>query len=155
MSWYLWENSRFSDDISIYDGSSALKVFEWDYFLLLYFIMVKTKHAQHDSFYVEQVKANQFKFTRLKEVLENKGFIVQVQDRYPITVSIGQRGKKTTNKAAKKAGNMKHFSVNECYVYKWCLNRADHVKNTKALKNEYYIDGLPGAFSCRCLKIFS
>ena len=65
---------------------------------------------------MEQVKVTEATFTRLQEVLE--GFTVQVQDSYPVTVSTGQCRKQTRNKDRKKAANVKHFSVNECYVYK-------------------------------------
>ena len=35
----------------------------------------------------------------------------------------------------KKSGSVKHFSANESYAYKSCLNRDNQVGNNKALQN--------------------
>ena len=72
-------------------------------------------------------------YPNLKPLLETKGGSVQEQDRYAIRSSIDQRGEQTINRNAKTSGGIKSFVSNEKSVLKWCLNRSEQARNSRAL----------------------
>ena len=105
----------------------------WNYFIPLYFAFNKPKYARCGSFYVETLKSIEEKYPGLKEMLKKAGLSVQGQDKYPLRIAIDQRGEQTINRDANTSGGIKTFSTNNESVTKWCLNRSEQAKNTKAL----------------------
>ena len=83
--------------------------------------------------YVETLKSIGEKYPGLKEMLKKAGLFVQGQDKYPLRTAIDQRGEQTINRDAKTSGGIKASSTNNESVTKWCLNRSEQAKNTKAL----------------------
>ena len=104
----------------------------WDYFIHLYFAFNKN-YPRYGSFYVETLKSIEQKYPGLKEMLKKAGLSVQGRDKHPLRIAIDQRGKQTINSDAKTSGGIKAFSTDNESVTKWCLNRSEQAKNTKAL----------------------
>ena len=104
----------------------------WDYFIHLYFAFNKN-YPRYGSFYVETLKSIEEKYPGLKEMLKKAGLSVQGRDKHPLRIAIDQRGKQTINSDAKTSGGIKAFSTDNESVTKWCLNRSEQAKNTKAL----------------------
>ena len=71
----------------------------------------------------------------LKDMLKCKGLSVEAQEKYHLRTSIDQRGEQTINRHAKTSGGVKAFSMKEESILKWCLNRSEQAKNTKALED--------------------
>ena len=65
-------------------------------------------------------------------MLKKGGISVQGQDKYPLRTAIDQRGEQTINRDAKTSAGIKAFSSSNESVTKWCLNRSEQAKNTKA-----------------------
>ena len=65
---------------------------------------------------------------------EYTGISVQGQDKYPLRISVDQRGKQTQSDA-KTTGGIKAFSTLGDSVSKWCLNREEQAINTRELQN--------------------
>ena len=65
-------------------------------------------------------------------MLKKAALSVQGQDKHPLRIAIDQRGELTMNRDAKTSGGIKAFSTNNESVTKWCLNRSEQAKNTKA-----------------------
>ena len=112
----------------------------WKYFIPLYFAFNKTNYARYGSFYVETLQSIEEKYPGLKEMLKKAGLSVQGQDKYLLRIAIDQRGEQTINHDAKTSGGIKAFSTNNESVTKWCLNRSEQTKNTKALYDLYGLD---------------
>ncbi|MEM7298253.1 MAG: hypothetical protein AAF391_08310 [Bacteroidota bacterium] len=105
----------------------------WKYFVPFYFNFNKNNYARYGSYYVECMKSYDDKFPGLKNILKEKGFSVQSQERYPLRTAIDQRGEQTINRDAKTAGGIRNFASNEESVLKWCLNRSEQARNTRHL----------------------
>ena len=50
-------------------------------------------------------------------------------------MSVDERDKETIDRDGETAGGIKNFASNKSAVPKWCLNRSEQAKNTKALKD--------------------
>ncbi len=82
---------------------------------------------------LESSKTSKFLYSGLKELLDNNGFSVQAQERYPLRTAIDQRGEQTFNRDAKTAGGIKSFANDSNSVLKWTLHRSEQAKNTAEL----------------------
>ena len=126
----------------------------WDYFIPLYFAFNKTNFARYGSFYLETLKSTEEKYPGLKEMLKKAALSAQGQDKYPLRISIDQRGEQTINRHAKTSGGIKAFSTNNESVTKWCLNRSEQAKNTKALYDLCDLDADSNTYKlCRSSQI--
>ena len=112
-----------------------IRLFAWQYFIPYYFALDKQNYARYGSFYVETMKQIEQIHPGLKELLEKKGLSVLGQYHYNLRTAIDQRGEQTINYDAKTVGGIKKFAGNKNSVLKWCLNRADQSKNSKALND--------------------
>ena len=71
----------------------------------------------------------------LKDLLSEKGMFVQAQERFPLRISVDQKGEQTLISDAKTTGGIKYFAADSSAVLKWTLNRSEQAKNTGALLN--------------------
>ena len=126
---------------AVQENNFDLRLFAWQYFLPFYFALDKTNYARYGSFYVETMRQIEQKHPGLKHLLKEKGLSVLAQENHNIRTAIDQRGEQTINREAKTVagiktfGGIKTFAGNKSSVLKWCLNRADQAKNSKALSD--------------------
>ena len=105
----------------------------WKQFLPMYFALNKPNYARYASYYVGVLENIDVLYPGLKELLDNNGFSVQAQERYPLRTAIDQRGEQTFNRDAKTAGGIKSFANDSNSVLKWTLNRSEQANNTAEL----------------------
>ncbi len=105
----------------------------WKQFLPMYFALNKPNYARYASYYVGVLENIEVLYPGLNELLDNNGFSVQAQERYPLRTAIDQRGEQMFNRDAKAAGGIKSFANDSKSVLKWTLNRSEQAKNTAEL----------------------
>ena len=120
---------------SIQENDFEKRVLGWKYFLLFYFALNYFNCARYGSYYAQVLESIQQMYPGLKDMLKCKGLPVQAQKKYSLRTSINQRGEQTINRDAKTSGGIKAFSTKEENVSKWCLNRSEQAKNTKAIED--------------------
>ena len=120
---------------SIQENDFEKRVPGWKYFLPFYFALNYSNYARYGSYYVQVLESIEQMYPGLKDMLKCKGLSVQAQEKYSLRTSIDQRGEQTINRDAKTSGGVKAFSTEEESVLKWCLNRSEQAKNTKALED--------------------
>ena len=120
---------------AVQENNFQLRLYAWQFFLPYYFALNKTNYARYGSYYVEAMKSIEERYPGLKQLLEEKGLSVLAQDRHNVRTAIDQRGEQTINREAKTVGGIKTFAGNKISVLKWCLNRAEQAKNSKALSD--------------------
>ena len=97
---------------AVQENEFNLRFHAWKYFIPFYFALNKTNYARYGSFYLETMRVMETKFPGLKEMLKHAGLSVQGQERYPLRISIDQRGEQTINRDAKTTGTfLKVFFV--------------------------------------------
>ena len=119
----------------IQENDFEKRVLGCKYFLPFYFALKYSNYARYGSYYVQVLKSIEQMYPGLKDMLKCKGLSVQAQEKYSLRTSIDQRGEHTINRDAKTSGGVKAFSTKEESVLKWCLNRSEQAKNTKALED--------------------
>ena len=120
---------------AVQENNFDLMLFVWQYFLPSYFALDKTNYARYGSFYVETMRQIEQKHPGLKHLLKAKGLSVLAEENQNIRTAIDQRGEQTINREAKTVGGIKTFAGNKSSILKWCLNRADQAKTSKALSD--------------------
>ena len=131
---------------AIQENDFDLRLYAWQLFLPFYFVLGKTNYARYGSYYIQTMINIEEKYPRLKDLLKNKGISVLAQDSHNVRTAIDQRGEETINREAKTVGGIKKFAGNKTSVLKWCLNRAEQAKNSKALNDMYGIARDPGLY---------
>ena len=121
--------------ISIQENNFHLRLYSWKSFIPFYFAMDKQNYARYGSFYVETMTNINNLYPGLKSLLEKKGISVLGQNNHNVRTAIDQRGELTINRDAKTTGGIKKFVGNENSVLKWCLNRADQSRHSRALND--------------------
>ena len=119
----------------IQENDFEKRVLGCKYFLPFYFALKYSNYARYGSYYAQVLKSIEQMYPGLKDMLKCKGLSVQAQEKYSLRTSIDQRGELTINRDAKTSGGVKAFSTKEESVLKWCLNRCEQAKNTKALED--------------------
>ena len=119
---------------AVQENDFSMTIHVWSLIIPFYFATNMTNYARYGTYYTELMKNIDQQYPGLKQFLEPKGLSVQSQDRYPLKTAIDQRGEQTINRDGKTAGGIKRFAGDKSGVLKWCLNRSEQVKNTRALK---------------------
>ena len=120
---------------AVQENDFQARVFVWEYFIPFFFAFNKMNYSRYGSFYLQTLKSIDSLYPGMKELLEYTGLSVQGQDKYPLRISVDQRGEQTINRDAKTTGGIKAFSTLGDSVSKWCLNRAEQARNTRELQN--------------------
>ena len=95
---------------AVQENDFNLRFHAWEYFIPFYFAFNKTNYGRYGSFYLETMRVMETKYPGLKEMLKDAGLSVQGQERYPLRISIDQRGEQTINRDAKTTGTFCIFS---------------------------------------------
>lgn len=120
---------------AVQENDYELRLYAWQYFIPYYFAFDKQNYARYGSYYLESMLQIEENYPGLKDLLKNNGLSVLAQENHNVRTAIDQRGEQTINRDAKTAGGITSFASNDSSVLKWCLNRADQAKNTKALND--------------------
>ena len=124
--------------IAIHEGNYFVRLKGWLEMIPYFFGLNRTNYSRYGSYSVCQMLNLDNLFPGCKDLLIAYGISVQGQDRYPLKISIDQRGEQTFNRDAKTSGGISG-GITNCAssienVTKCTLNRSSQGKITAELK---------------------